>query len=90
MLFSMAAYITSFVVFFYFPEYIAAAGAMVLFACGEAFRTGTHKAMILEYLRLTGQTEWKTAFDYICGPGQMSGNRTITVLQERHPILAQP
>lgn len=62
MLFSMAAYITSFVVFFYFPEYIAAAGAMVLFACGEAFRTGTHKAMILEYLRLTEQTEWKSDY----------------------------
>ncbi len=59
MLFSMAAYIASFIVFFCFQEYIAAAGAMVLFACGEAFRTGTHKAMILEYLRLTGQTEWR-------------------------------
>ena len=59
MLFSMSAYIASFLIFFYFQEYFAAAGAMVLFACGEAFRTGTHKAMILEYLRLTGQTEWR-------------------------------
>ena len=59
MIFSMAAYIVSFLIFFHFQKYIAAAGAMVLFACGEAFRTGTHKAMILEYLRLTGQTEWK-------------------------------
>lgn len=62
MLFSMAAYIASFIIFFYFPEYIAAAGAMILYACGEAFRTGTHKAMILEYLRLTGQTEWKSDY----------------------------
>ncbi|MCD4700662.1 MAG: MFS transporter [Candidatus Aegiribacteria sp.] len=59
MIFSMAAYIVCFLVFFFFPSYEAAAGAMVLFACGEAFRTGTHKAMILEYLRLTGQEEWK-------------------------------
>ncbi len=59
MVFSMAAYIVSFLTFFFFPSYAAAAGAMVLFACGEAFRTGTHKAMILEYLRLTGQEEWK-------------------------------
>jgi len=59
MVFSMAAYIVSFLTFFFFPSYAAAAAAMVLFACGEAFRTGTHKAMILEYLRLTGQEEWK-------------------------------
>ncbi|MEN8209221.1 MAG: MFS transporter [Candidatus Fermentibacteria bacterium] len=59
MVFSMAAYIVSFLTFFFFPSYAAAAGAMVLFACGEAFRTGTHKAMILEYLSLTGQEEWK-------------------------------
>lgn len=59
MVFSMLAYIVSFVVFFLFRSYAAAAGAMVLFACGEAFRTGTHKAMILEYLRITGQEEWK-------------------------------
>jgi len=59
MIFSMAAYIVSFLTFFFFPSYAAAAGAMILFACGEAFRTGTHKAMILEYLRITGQEEWK-------------------------------
>ncbi|MCD4777303.1 MAG: MFS transporter [Candidatus Aegiribacteria sp.] len=59
MIFSMAAYIISFLTFFFFRSYTAAASAMVLFACGEAFRTGTHKAMILEYLNLTGQQEWK-------------------------------
>jgi MFS family permease len=59
MVFSMAAYIISFLTFFFLRSYAAAAGAMVLFACGEAFRTGTHKAMILEYLHLTRQEEWK-------------------------------
>ncbi len=59
MVFSMAAYIVSFLTFFFFRSYTAAAGAMILFACGEAFRTGTHKAMILEYLKITGQEEWK-------------------------------
>lgn len=59
MVFSMAAYIVSFLTFFFFPGYGAAACAMVLFAFGEAFRTGTHKAMILEYLNITGQCEWK-------------------------------
>jgi len=34
--------------------------AMVLFAIGEAFRTGTHKAMILDWLRLEGREAEKT------------------------------
>jgi len=59
MVLSMLAYIISFLTFFFFRSYTAAAGAMVIFASGEAFRTGTHKAMILEYLRITGQLEWK-------------------------------
>ncbi len=59
MVFSMAGYLVSFVTFFFFQSYAAAAAAMILFACGDAFRTGTHKAMILEYLRLTGQEKWK-------------------------------
>ncbi len=59
MIFSMLAYIVSFLTFFFFRSYAAAVGAMVLFASGEAFRTGTHKAMILEYLRITGQSKWK-------------------------------
>jgi len=59
MIMSMAAYITSFTTFFLFRSFESAAGAMVLFAVGEAFRTGTHKAMILEYLRMTDQEEWK-------------------------------
>jgi MFS family permease len=62
MVFSMAAYIVSFLTFFFWGSYAAAAGAMVLFACGEAFRTGTHKAMILEYLKVTDQEEWKTDY----------------------------
>ncbi len=62
MVFSMAAYIASFLTFFLFHSYSAAVGAMILFACGEAFRTGTHKAMILEYLHITHQEEWKTDY----------------------------
>jgi len=34
--------------------------AMVLFAMGEAFRTGTHKAMIFTWLRIQGHTDERT------------------------------
>lgn len=35
---------------------------MLLFALGEAFRTGTHKAMIMEYLRRNNQLEYKVHY----------------------------
>ena len=34
--------------------------AMVFFAIGDAFRTGTHKAMIFTWLRIQGRTDEKT------------------------------
>ncbi|MCF7940562.1 MAG: MFS transporter [Spirochaetia bacterium] len=52
MVFCFASYIVSFALFFLFSEYWVYVIAMVFFALGEAFRTGTHKAMILEHLRL--------------------------------------
>jgi len=50
MLICFSSYICSFLVFFFlsgFPVYVV---GMLLFAMGEAFRTGTHKAIILEHL----------------------------------------
>ncbi|UCF97187.1 MAG: MFS transporter [Spirochaetaceae bacterium] len=62
MIFSFSAYILSFLVFYFLPRYSAYAIAMILFAMGEAFRTGTHKAMILTYLRQTNQLKFKVAY----------------------------
>jgi len=62
MLASFASYLVSFIVFYAVPNFTAYAGAMVLFASGEAFRSGTHKAMILEYLRLRGWENEKVAY----------------------------
>ncbi len=45
-----AFYITSFVIFFFTRNFWTAALAMVFFGLGEAFRSGTHKAMIYTYL----------------------------------------
>ena len=55
MILAFISYICSFAVFAFLPSFGFHAIAMILFALGEAYRTGTHKAMILENLRLTNQ-----------------------------------
>ena len=62
MLASFSAYILSFAVFYLFPGFGPYALAMVQFAFGETFRSGTHKAMILEYLRLKGLEHLKVDY----------------------------
>ncbi len=52
MLMSMVSYIIAFFIFFSFSSFWLFAVAMVLYALGDAYRTGTHKAMILEYLKI--------------------------------------
>lgn len=52
MVLAFASYIFSFLIIYYFPSFGMYALAMILFAFGEAFRSGTHKAMILEYLKI--------------------------------------
>ncbi len=72
MIFSFIAYIISFATFglagMAATEFRAAQHtflpilflAMVFFAIGEAFRTGTHKALIFTWLRIQGRTEERT------------------------------
>lgn len=43
-------YISSFIIFFIGGSFIIFALAMLLFALGEAFRSGTHKSMIMAYI----------------------------------------
>lgn len=62
MLLSFASYILSFAIFFLFPNYYLYMVAMILFALGEAFRSGTHKAMILEYLKIKGMESYKVEY----------------------------
>lgn len=47
---SFLIYILSFILFYYSTQFVMFAMAMLLFAVGDAFRTGTHKAMIYHYL----------------------------------------
>lgn len=51
LIFSFASYIVSFLVFFYSKQFYTHIIAMFFYAIGEAFRSGTHKAVILEYIR---------------------------------------
>jgi len=53
---SFLFYIFSFIIFFVSKQYYAFIIAMLFYATGDAFRTGTHKAMIFEYLKIKG---WK-------------------------------
>jgi MFS family permease len=60
MMFSFSAYIISFTIFGLSTVFWQLFVAMFFFAIGEAFRTGTHKAMIFTYLRLQGRIDEKT------------------------------
>lgn len=60
MVVSFAAYCISFAVFAAAQSITLLIAAMALFGVGEAFRTGTHKAMIFTWLRLHGQTQERT------------------------------
>lgn len=62
MLFGFAAYIVSFILFYLGSSYWMFALAMIAFACGDTFRSGTHKAMILEHLRSCGCEDRKVAY----------------------------
>jgi MFS family permease len=62
MIVSFIAYIVSFLLFFFFSHFVVFLAAMVAFSLGEAFRTGTHKAMILDYLKMKGWTKWKVFY----------------------------
>lgn len=62
MIASFAAYIASFVVFYLARGYAVLIVAMAVFAFGDAFRTGTHKAMIFDYLKLKGWADQKTHY----------------------------
>jgi len=60
MILAFIAYIIAFVVFGFSQAYWHFFIAMFFFATGEAFRTGTHKAMIFTWLRLEGRSDEKT------------------------------
>lgn len=62
MVLSMISYIISFTIFFIFKGFWAYAVAMTLFGLGDALRSGTHKALILAYLKIKGWDKYKVEY----------------------------
>jgi MFS family permease len=62
MVFAFLTYIVSFLVFYFVPNFYIYGVAMVFFAAGEAFRTGTHKAMIMDYMQRKKITDSKVEY----------------------------
>ena len=62
MICSFISYVLSFLIFFCSGKYLLFIPAMILFSFGEAFRTGTHKAMIFAYLVIKGWDDQKVHY----------------------------
>ena len=62
LVFSFSAYILSFLLFFAGENYAWFLTAFLLYGIADAFRSGTHKAMIMDYLKLKGQSEQKITY----------------------------
>ncbi len=62
MVFSFSTYILSFLVFYFFSDFFLFIPAMILFAGGEAFRSGTHKSMIMEYLDINDRSDEQVSY----------------------------
>jgi len=62
MIFAFISYIISFIIFHFFPYFFMYIFAMIFFALGDAFRTGTHKAMILQHLKLNNILHCKVEY----------------------------
>jgi MFS family permease len=62
MIASFVSYLISFVIFWGASSFGVFVVAMLFFSFGEAFRTGTHKAMIFTYLRIKGYEQFKTDY----------------------------
>ena len=62
MVFSFLFYIISFCIFYFSQNYIYFVIAIIFFGLGNSFRSGTHKAMIFEYLKNNGWENQKVFY----------------------------
>lgn len=60
MLLSFISYIVSFLILYFFQSFFLLALAMVFYGFGDACRTGTHKAMIFDYINDKGWGDIKS------------------------------
>ena len=87
MILSFVSYIISFAVFGFSSVYWHFFIAMFFFAVGEAFRTGTHKAMIFTWLRMEGRLDEKTKVYGYTRSWSKIGSAVSTVLAVAFVLL---
>ena len=59
---SFGLYLLSFVLFFFSDQFWWLLPAMIIYGMGDAFRSGTHKGMIMDYLKHSGQADLKVSY----------------------------
>ncbi len=84
MIISFLAYIVSFIFFYIFSNFYLIIIAISFFSIGEAFRSGTHKAMIFQYLKNNNMTDYKTKVYGITRSWSQIGSALMALLA---PIL---
>jgi len=62
LLISFTSYIASFVIFYFSHNFIFFLMAFILFGAGDAFRSGTHKGLIMDYLKQQGWSDQKISY----------------------------
>jgi len=62
LVFALSSYIASFIIFYSAHSFVLLVLAMIAFGLGEAFRSGTHKAIILQYLLLNDLLDYKSQY----------------------------
>ncbi|MFC1917644.1 MFS transporter [Chloroflexota bacterium] len=87
MMISFVSYIISFAIFGFCRDYWHFFIAMSFFAIGEAFRTGTHKAMIFTWLRIEGRLDEKTKVYGYTRSWSKIGSAVSTVLAVAFVLL---
>ncbi len=88
MILAFTSYIASFTIFGFSQLYWHFFVAMFFFAIGEAFRTGTHKAMIFTWLRIQGRLDEKVKVYGYTRSWSKIGSAVSTVLAVTFVLLA--
>ncbi|MDE0184491.1 MAG: MFS transporter [Candidatus Poribacteria bacterium] len=80
MILAFSAYIMSFVTFALSNSLAPLFGGMFFFGLGEAFRSGTHKAIIFDWLRIEGRSDEKTkVYGYTRSWSQMGSAISVLI-----------
>lgn len=80
MILSFCAYIASFATFAVSESYFLLFGGMFFFGIGDAFRSGTHKAMIFDWLSIMGRSDEKTkVYGYTRSWSQMGSALSVLI-----------